>query len=73
MKILINNLKVYGVKGELHSNHILLYFAVIGLEWDSLTLLTIMNFFSSKTPISTPFAQDIYGLLFANMNILLMT
>ena len=26
-------------------------------------------FFSSKTHISTPFAQDIYGLLFTNINI----
>ena len=32
-------------KGELHSNYIFLYFALIGLEWDSITLFTKMNFF----------------------------
>ena len=57
------------LKGELHCHYVLLYFAVIGLEWDSITILTNVNFFSSKTNISTPFAQDIYGLLFTNMNI----
>ena len=57
------------VKGELHSNYIFLRFALIGLEWDSITLFTKMIFFSSKTHISTPFAQDIYGFLFTNMNI----
>ena len=48
------------LKGELHSNYIFLHFALIGLEWDSITLFTKMNIFSSKTHISTPFAQDIY-------------
>ena len=50
------------LKGEPHSNYIFLYFALIGLEWDSMTLFTKMNYFfsSSKTPISTPFAQYIY-------------
>ena len=56
-------------KEELHSNYIFLHFALIGLEWDSITLFTEMNFFSSKTHISTPFKQDIHGLLFINMNI----
>ena len=37
------------IKGELHSNYIFLYFALIDLEWDSITLFTKMNFFSSKT------------------------
>ena len=46
-------------KGELHSNYIFLYFVLIGLEWDSITLFTKMNFFPSKTRISTPFTQDI--------------
>ena len=57
------------IKGELHCNYIFLHFALIGLEWDSITLFTKMNFFSSKTHISAPFPQDIYGLLFTNMNI----
>ena len=39
------------------------------LEWDSITLFTKMNFFSSKTHISTTFAQDINGILFTNINI----
>ena len=33
------------VKGELHSNDIFLHFALIGLECDSITLFTKMNFF----------------------------
>ena len=33
------------LKGEPHSNYIFLYFALIGLEWDSMTLFTKMNFF----------------------------
>ena len=32
-------------KGELHFKYILLYFAVIGLEWDYVTLFTKMNVF----------------------------
>ena len=40
-----------GLKGELHSNYIFLHFALIGLEWDSITLSTKINFFSSKTHI----------------------
>ena len=32
-------------KGELHSNYIFLHFVLIGLEWDSITLFTKMNFF----------------------------
>ena len=61
------------LKGELHCYYILLCFAVIGLEWDSITKSDNIYkgelFFSSKTHISTPFAEDIYGLLFTNMNI----
>ena len=34
-----------GVKGELQSNYIFLYFVLIGLEWDSINLFTKMNFF----------------------------
>ena len=49
------------IKGELHSNYIFFHFALIGLEWE---------LFFPKTRISTPFVQDIYGLLFINMNIL---
>ena len=56
-------------KGELHSYHIFPHFPLIGLTWDSITLFTKMNSFSSKTRISTPFPQNIYGLLFTNMNI----
>ena len=33
------------LKGEPHSNYIFLYFALIGLEWDSMTLFTKMDFF----------------------------
>ena len=55
-------------KGKLHSNYIFLPFALIGLEWDSITLFTKMSFFSSKTHISIPHKQVIYGLLFINMN-----
>ena len=32
-------------KGELHSNYIFLHFALIGLEWDSITLSTMINIF----------------------------
>ena len=67
MQIFIKNLK--GRKGELHSEYIFLHFALIGLEWDSITLFTKRNVFSSKTHISKRFAQDIYGLLFTNVNI----
>ena len=38
MQIFIKNLK--GRKGELHSEYIFLHFALIGLEWDSITLFT---------------------------------
>ena len=48
-------------KGKLHSNYIFLPFALIGLEWNSITLFTKMSF-------SIPLKQDIYGLLFINMN-----
>ena len=55
------------IKGEFHSNYILLYFVLIALEWDSITLFTKMNlFFLPKLTICTRY---IYGLLFTNMNI----
>ena len=61
-QIYIHNfrLKLIFIKGELHSNYIFRYFALIGLEWDSLNLFTKMNFFPPKTHISAPFTQDIY-------------
>ena len=61
-QIYIHNfrLKLIFIKGELHSNYIFRYFALIGLEWDSLNLFTKMNFCFSKTHISAPFTQDIY-------------
>ena len=37
--------RIQRLNGELHSNYILLYFAIIGLEWDSITLFTKMNLF----------------------------
>ena len=54
------------IKGELHSNYILLNWPRIGFYNP-----TYKNqlFFSSKTHISTSFAQDIYSLLFTNINI----
>ena len=33
------------LKGELDSNYIFLHFTLIGLEWDSITLFTKINFF----------------------------
>ena len=33
------------LKGELHSNYIFLHFALISLEWDSITLFTKTDFF----------------------------
>ena len=57
------------LKAELHPYYIFLYFVLIGLEKDSITLFTKMNFFSSKTHIWISFAQDIYDLLFTNMDI----
>ena len=50
------------VKEELHSNYIFLHFALIVLEWDSITLFTKMNFFTSKTHISTSFTHAFYLL-----------
>ena len=58
------------INGELHSNHIFLHFALIGLEWDSITLLTKMNFFFfQNSHFSTICTRYIYGLLFTNINI----
>ena len=37
--------KLFLFKGELHSNDIFLHFALIGLECDSITLFTKINFF----------------------------
>ena len=57
----IKQIERFSIKGELHSNYIFLHFALIVLEWDSITLFTKINFFfSSKTHISTPFKQDLY-------------
>ena len=43
------SLKVYTfeepLKGELHFDYIFLHFTLIGLEWDSITLFTKINFF----------------------------
>ena len=58
------------LKGELHSNYIFLHFALIGLEWDSITLFTKMNFFFfQNSHFNTICTRYIYGLLFINMNI----
>ena len=47
-------------KGELHSNYNFFYFVLIGLEWDSISLFTKMNFFLPKRKIPIPLTQDIY-------------
>ena len=58
------------LEGELHSNY---YFSSFCLNWPRMGFYNPIYknelFFSSKTHISTPFAQDIYDLLFTNMNI----
>ena len=41
----IKQTKRFSIKGELHSNYILLRFALIVLEWDSITLFTKIIFF----------------------------
>ena len=33
------------LRGELHSNYIILYFVLICIEWDSTNIFTKMNFF----------------------------
>ena len=45
LEILGNMYITIVVKGELYSNYIFLHFALIGLEWESITLFTKMNFF----------------------------
>ena len=58
------------LKGELHSNYIFLHFVLIGLEWDSITLFTKMNFFFFQNSyFNTICTRYIYGLSFINMNI----
>ena len=57
-------------KGELHSNFslhsIFLYFALIGLEWECITLFTKKNFFLPKLL----FQHHLHNvLLFSNMSI----
>ena len=49
------------IKGEFHSNYILLYFVLIALEWDSITLFTKMNLFFFQ---NSPFVQDIYMVFY---------
>ena len=44
-------------EGELHSDYIFLYFVLIGLEWDSITLFTKMRFFFFQ---NSPFTQYTY-------------
>ena len=63
-----NLLPDLGLKGELHSNYILLYIALIGLEWDSITLFTKKNVFLPKLTFQQHL-RKIYVLLFTNMNI----
>ena len=61
--------KSWQTKGELHSNYI---FSLFCFNWPKMEFFNPIykrNFFSSHTHISTPFAQDIYSLLFTNMNI----
>ena len=53
------------IKGELHSNKFVLYFALIGLEQDSITVYK-MIFFNSKT---LTFQYHLHKALFTNMNI----
>ena len=55
------------IKGELHSNYIFFHFALIGLEWDSLTLFTKMNFFFyQNSHFNIICTRYIYDLLFTN-------
>ena len=67
-KITLVNIKF---KGELHCNYIFLHFAIIGLEWYSITLFTRINiFFLPKLTFQHHLHKIyIYGLLFANMNL----
>ena len=58
------------LKGELHSYYIFLYFVLIGLEWDSITLFKKMNFFSSKLTIYTIY---IYIYIYIYMAFYLLT
>ena len=46
--VAIFNIMHESVKRELHSNYIFLYFVLIGLECDSITLFTKINFFFFK-------------------------
>ena len=55
-------------KGELHSNYIFLYFVLIGLEWNSITLFTTMNFLLLPR-LTFQHHLYIYGLLLTNINI----
>ena len=52
------------IKGELHSNKFVLYFALIGMEQDSITVYK-MIFFNSKT---LTFQYHLHKALFTNMN-----
>ena len=53
------------LKGELHSNYIFLYFALIGLEWDSITLFTKMNpFFPQNSHFNTICTRYIWPFIY---------
>ena len=59
----------YMIKGELHSNYIFLHFVLLGLEWNSITLFTKMNFvFFQNSHFNTICTRYRYGLLFTNMD-----
>ena len=62
--------KLWIIEGELHVNHIFLYFVLIGLEWDSINLFTKINFFFfQNSHFSIIHTRHIYDFLFTNMNI----
>ena len=54
----MKKIRISLIKGELHTDYIILYFVLIGLEWDSKSIYKF--FFSFKSHISAPFTQDIY-------------
>ena len=51
------------IKGELHLNYIFLHFALIGLEWDSITLSTKMNFFFQNSNLHKIYIYMTFCLL----------
>ena len=54
----MKKIRISLIKGELYIDYIILYFVLIGLEWDSKSIYKF--FFSFKSHISAPFTQDIY-------------